>query len=305
MENKVKKIMLMAIMSIFTVLISAESLADKIGTAGDEFWNDQIKNATDSGKYVEISNPEIIASDLSSYKGKLIMFPEVTWEDFYTYRGNKYYYYGLEGNYFIMEDEPELKTKLQRVAGIAGRLGDRVQAIGIIEDSDQWLGSSFVIIKMVAMRFPGKAAIIKTENGITLAGEDIMNEALSSASASWHKDVPKNINEISDNHFEDPEMIVKMFLYYGNVTKNQELWMQSITDRGKSGSSLSGRGSSFWRNISKDERSYTLIRLNEDRSTDSKKYYSYTFNHNGTESSIKTLVVEFENDKWVVTNFPG
>lgn len=296
------KVLLLAVVAFSFMPVFGETIGDQIGAAGDKFWNNQINKYKDSGDFVENTDAEIIASDLNSYKGKMIMFPEVVWEDFYTYRGNKYYYNGSNGNYFIMEDEPDLKKKLQRVAGFSGPLGDKVEAIGIIEDADQWLGSSFVIVKMVAMRFPGKAAIIKSGNTVKLAGEDLMKSALAEASSSWYQNVP---SELSDSDYANPETVAKAFLYYGNVTKDQETWKTSLSKWAKSGDGLGAKGQSFWRNLSKDERTYTFVRFNEERSSDTKKYYSYTFNYNGKESSIKTMLLEKEDGKWLVSSFPG
>ncbi len=73
----------------------------------------------------------------------------------------------------------------------------------------------------------------------------------------------------------------------------------------KSGDGLGAKGQSFWRNLSKDERTYCFVRLNTERSSETKKYYSYTFNFNGKESSIKTMLLEKEDDKWLVSSFAG
>jgi uncharacterized protein (DUF2164 family) len=298
------------ILCTFVTVISYSNNAEctdnplkEIGKKGDAQWNHLIKTHKGNGQYVDVNNPAIIVKNFERYLGKYKQFPKINFADFITDRnGEKYYYYGVKGSIdlYVIKHDQRINDKLIMLSNGLGSLQGEWEVLGVIDDAFRWWGN-VVLMKVVAMRIPGKACVVIEENKIKLVGEDLFNKFLTGQEADAYKGLPKNLNSIPKGL--DPATVAKLFFYIGSVEKNDQTWIQLLSkDALNNDGSMAGRAKSWWRSLSTKNREYFFVRENPNRvSGDNKKCYMFQIKQKGKNlGSAKPCILIRENGEWKI-----
>ena len=100
----------------------------------------------------------------------------------------------------------------------------------------------------------------------------------------------------------------KWFLFYGSVKKNQNIWKElcSVEENAvNANGTLTAKGESWWRNLSKTDRDYYFVRADESRGSASEKYFMYQIRVNGQDAggAKPMCVIKEKSGAWKVKSF--
>lgn len=283
----------------------AENPLSEIGKQGDVKWKELVNNYKNNGQYVDANNPAIIVKNFEKYQGKYKQFPKINFSDFVTDRnGQKYYYYGVKGSIdlYVIKHDQRINDKLIMLSNGLGSLKGEWEVLGVIDDAFRWWGN-VVLMKVVAMRIPGKACVIIDEKKINLVGEDLFNDFLAGKEKDANEGLPKNLKSIPKGL--DPVTVAKLFFYIGSVEKNDQVWVQLLSKEAlNSDGSMRGRAKSWWRSLSTKNRQYFFVRENPDRvSGADKKCYMFQIKQEGENlGTAKPCILIQENGEWKIQN---
>ncbi len=303
-----KKITVCLIALAVAVSLCSADPASDIAKAGDAEWDTMVSEYKKSGKWTDTVSASVIANDFSGYDGKVMLFPSIDFGDFITDKnGTKYYWCGEKTNYniYVIKYNDKIRDQLYRLNNALGNAGGKYEVLGRINDAYGWWGD-VVEMEVVAMRIKGRACV-KMENGEpVLVGEKFLNDWLGQKADTWTKGIPSDAKDVpSDLSAEDT---AKWFLYFGSVKKDQHMWVKLCTvenDAVDGTGTMLAKGQSWWRMISKADRSYYFVRADSSRDTGTQKYFMYQIQVNGADAGVAKpmSVIREKNGTWKVTSF--
>lgn len=306
-----KKIITLAVVALVSAFAAANVFADTakdIAKAGDAEWEKMVSSYKAGGEWRDTVSASVVVDDFRGYYKKYMLFPAIDFSDFVTDKnGTKYYWCGEKTNWniFVIKYNDGIQDYLYKLNNALGNYKGAYEVLGKITDAYSWWGD-VVEMEVVAVHVKGRATI-KIENGKpVLVGEKFLNEAMGKAASSWAKGIPENATSVPKNL--SAEETAKWFLYYGSVKKNQNIWkgLCSVEENAlNANGSLTAKGESWWRNLSKTDRDYYFVRADENRSTATEKYFMYQIRVNGTDAGVAKpmCVIKEKSGSWKVKSF--
>jgi len=160
--------------------------AGDIAKAGDDAWNRLIAQYKRESRLTDIVSANTVVNNFLRYDKKIILFPAVDFNDFYTDpEGEKYYWYGDKNkvNVFLIKYNPAIHDKLNALNKAFGNMNGKYEVLGVIVDAwDLW--GDVVLIDLIAVRVQKRACILIKDDVPVLAGQDIFDRFMVGKSAN-------------------------------------------------------------------------------------------------------------------------
>lgn len=290
-----KKIFVVFLFSVLTVVsVFAIDYAGEIGKKGDEAWSKIV-----NGNSRDVINPpvsaKVIASNFERYRGKMMVFPKFTFEDFVTDRnGEKYYYYGEGDDLFIIKYDSDITDILRRYTYYMGSAKDENwQLLGTVKDVFTWWGN-VVLMDIKALRIESKITVIKEGGKLNFVAEDLLNKYVEEKASAGAGDIPRNLTSIPSGL--DPRTVADLYWYLAAEENNRDVWDELISAKASSSAVRT-----YWKGLTKPGRTFFFVRVATD-SPDKKKYF-YQIRENGNDvGSPKPISLIMENGEWRVNS---
>ncbi len=286
---------------LFSLLanINSETRQD-IAQKSDAAWNDLMKRGQNGPVIDPPLSARTIAANFAQYQGSLMLFPEFSFDDFVTDRnGEKYYFYGEnEGNgLFVIKYDNRITEMLRKYSYAMGPAGDRDwELLGSIEESFEWWGD-IILMEIKAVRIKNKVAVIKKGNSLNFVGEELIDKLMDEKAAAGITGVPENLSRIPSGL--EAKTVADLYFHIASKENNQEVWLQLLGSDNFYRGKPERRVDTWWRNLTKANRTFFYVRTATDNAT-MKKYF-YQIRENGEDvGSPKPITIVLEENEWKV-----